>query len=83
MPTNNTIISFESNLFEGVNTFVRYIVNEFIRKQWMTDSIEQKRKYVREAINKLVQLQICKMKDIYMNIRVNLVNNIMMSSIAI
>ena len=31
----------------------------------MTDSIEQKRKDIREARNKLSQLQICKMKNIY------------------
>ena len=31
----------------------------------MTDSIEQKRKDIRKAINKLAQLQICKMKYIY------------------
>ena len=34
--TNNTIISFESSHFEGVDTFVRYIVNEFLGEQWMT-----------------------------------------------
>ena len=31
----------------------------------MTNSIEQRRKYLRETRNKLAQLQICKMKDIY------------------
>ena len=31
----------------------------------MTDSIEQRRKDIREARNKLSQLQICKMKNIY------------------
>ena len=31
----------------------------------MTDSIEQKRKDIRKARNKLAQLQICKMKYIY------------------
>ena len=31
----------------------------------MTDSIEQKLKYIRGAKNKLAQLKICKMKDIY------------------
>ena len=31
----------------------------------MTDSIEQRRKDIREARNKLAQLQICKMKNIY------------------
>ena len=33
--TNNTIMSFESSHFEGVDTFVRYIVNEFLGEQWM------------------------------------------------
>ena len=28
--TNNTIMSFESSLFEGVAIFVKYIVNEFL-----------------------------------------------------
>ena len=31
----------------------------------MTDSIEQIKKDIREARNKLSQLQICKMKNIY------------------
>ena len=31
----------------------------------MTNSIEQRRKYIKEARNKLSQLQICKMKHIY------------------
>ena len=31
----------------------------------MTDIIEQRRKGIREARNKLSQLQICKMKHIY------------------
>ena len=31
----------------------------------MTDSIEQRRKDIRETRNKLSQLQICKMKYIY------------------
>ena len=31
----------------------------------MTDSIKQRRKDIKEARNKLTQLQICKMKDIY------------------
>ena len=31
----------------------------------MTDSIEQRMKDIKEARNKLAQLQICKMKDIY------------------
>ena len=26
--TNNTTVAFESNLFEGVDTFIRYVVNE-------------------------------------------------------
>ena len=30
--TNNTIMSFESSLFEGVAIFVKYIVNEFLRE---------------------------------------------------
>ena len=63
--TNNITVAFESSLFEGVDTFIRYIVNEFLGEQWMTDSIEQRRKYIREVRNKLTQLQICKMKDIY------------------
>ena len=63
--TNNTTVAFESSIFEGVDTFIRYIVNEFLGELWMTNSIEQRRKDVRETINKLEQLQICKMKDIY------------------
>ena len=51
-------MSIESSPFEGVDTFVRYIVNEFIGKQWMTDSIEHRRKDIRETITKLAQLQI-------------------------
>ena len=31
----------------------------------MTNSVEQRRKDIREARNKLSQLQICKMKYIY------------------
>ena len=31
----------------------------------MTDNIVQRRKDIREAINKLALLQICKVKDIY------------------
>ena len=31
----------------------------------MKDGIEQRRKDIREAINKLSQLQICKIKNIY------------------
>ena len=27
-----TIVAFESSIFEGVNTFIRYIVNEFLRE---------------------------------------------------
>ena len=65
MITNYTTIAFESSIFEGVDTFVRYIVNEFFGEIWMTDSIEQRRKDIREARNKLSQLQICKMKFIY------------------
>ena len=38
--TNYTIITFESSIFEGVDTFIRYIVNEFLGELWMTDSIE-------------------------------------------
>ena len=52
-------------MFEGVDTFIRYIVNESLEELWMTDSIEQRRKYIREIKNKLTQLQICKMKNIY------------------
>ena len=63
--TNYTAIAFESSIFEGVDTFVRYIVNEFLGEIWMTDSIEQRRKDITEARNKLSQLQICKMKYIY------------------
>ena len=63
--TNYTIIAFESSIFEGVDTFIRYIVNEFLGELWMTDSIEKSRKDIREARNKLSQLQICKMKNIY------------------
>ena len=46
-------MTFESCIFEGVDTFIRYIVNEFLGELWMTDSIEQKRKNIREARNKL------------------------------
>ena len=28
--TNNTIVSFEGSIFEGVNTFIKYIVNKFL-----------------------------------------------------
>ena len=63
--TNNTTIAFESSIFEGVDTFIRYIVNEFLGELWMTNSREQRKKEIREARNKLSQLQICKMKDIY------------------
>ena len=51
--TNYTTIAFESSIFEGVDTFIRYIVNEFLGELWMTDSIEQRRKDIREAWNKL------------------------------
>ena len=63
--TNKFIVAFESSIFEGVDTFIRYIVNEFLGEQWMTDNIEQRRKDIRDARNKLAQLQICKMKNIY------------------
>ena len=63
--TNNTTVTFESNKFEGVDTFIRYIVNKFLGEEWMTNSIEQRKKEIREARNKLAQLQICRMKDIY------------------
>ena len=63
--TNNITVAFENSIFEGVDTFIRYIVNEFLGELWMTDSIKQRRKDIREARNKLSQLQICKMKDIY------------------
>ena len=45
--TNYTTIPFESSIFEGVYTFVRYIVNEFLGEILMTDSIEQRRKYIK------------------------------------
>ena len=38
--TNNTTIAFESSIFEGVDTFIRYIVKEFQGELWMIDSIE-------------------------------------------
>ena len=63
--TNNTTVAFESNIFEGIDTFIRYIVNEFLGELWMIGNIEKRIKDIREAINKLAQLQICKMKDIY------------------
>ena len=63
--TNYTTVAFESSIFEGVDTFVRYIVNEFLGEEWMTESVEQRRKDIREARNKLSQLQICRMKYIY------------------
>ena len=63
--TNYTSTAFESSIFEGVDTFVRYIVNEFLGEIWMTYSIKKRRKYIREARDKLSQLQICKMKYIY------------------
>ena len=62
---NYITIAFESSIFEGVDTFVRYIVNEFLGEIWMIDSIGQRRKDIREAWKKLSQLQICKMKHIY------------------
>ena len=34
--TNNTTVAFESSIFEGVDTFIRYIVNEFLGELWMT-----------------------------------------------
>ena len=37
--TNYTIIAFESSTFKGVDTFVRYIVNEFLGEIWMTYNI--------------------------------------------
>ena len=45
--TNNTIVAFKSSIFEGVDTFIRYIVNEFLGEQWMTYNIEQRRKDIR------------------------------------
>ena len=75
--TNYTTIAFESSIFEGVDTFARYIVNEFLGEVWMTDSIDQRRKYIRDARNKLSQLQICKMKYIY-EYTCDLENGIMM-----
>ena len=38
--TNCTTVAFESSIFEGVHTFVRYIVNEFLGEEWMIDSVE-------------------------------------------
>ena len=49
--TNYTTIAFESSIFEGVDTFVRYIVNEFLGVVWMIDSLEQRRKDIRKARN--------------------------------
>ena len=40
--TNYTSTAFESSIFEGVDTFVRYILNEFLGEIWMTDSIKKK-----------------------------------------
>ena len=51
--TNCTTVAFESSIFEGVDTFVRYIGNEFLGEGWMIDSVEQRRKDIREARNKL------------------------------
>ena len=31
--TNNTIVAFESSIFEGVDTFIRYIANEFLGEE--------------------------------------------------
>ena len=31
--TNNTTLAFESSIFEGADTFIKYIVNEFIEEQ--------------------------------------------------
>ena len=39
--------------------------NEFLGEQWTTYNIEQRRKDIREVMNKLAQLQICKMNDKY------------------
>ena len=63
--TNNTTIAFEISIFEGVDTYIRYIVNEFLGELWITNCIGQRRKDIREVRYKLSQLQICKMKDIY------------------
>ena len=38
--TNNTTVAFESSIFEGVDTFIRYTTNEFLGEEWMTNSIE-------------------------------------------
>ena len=81
MITNYTTIAFESSIFESVDTFVRYIVNEYLGEKWITDNTEHRRKDISEARNKLSQLQICKMKYIY--IHVNLENGIMMHLIVI
>ena len=37
--TNYTTIVFESSIFKGVDTFVRYIVSEFLGEIWITYSI--------------------------------------------
>ena len=63
--TNYTTIGFESSIFEGIDTFIKYIINEFLGELWMTDNIQQRRKDITEARNKFSQLQICKMKNIY------------------
>ena len=78
MITNYTTIAFENSIFEGVDTFVKYIVNELLGEIWMAYSTEQRRKDIREARNKLSQLQIYKL-----NIHVNLENGIMMHLIVI
>ena len=51
--TNYTTIAFESSIFEGADTFIRYIVNEFFGEIWMTDSIKQRRKDIKEDGNEL------------------------------
>ena len=53
--TNNTTLAFESSLFEGVDTCIKYVANEFLGKEWMTNSIEQRKKKIREVKNKLTQ----------------------------
>ena len=55
--TNNTHVAFESSIFEGVNNFIKYIVNKFLGEQWMIEITKQRRKNIREARNKLAQLQ--------------------------
>ena len=65
MITYSTTEAFESSLFEGVDTFIRYIANEIWGEQWITKSVDQRKIEIREARTKLAQLQICKIREIY------------------